>query len=528
MNRAFAIAVLVTCACASLPPSGVAAEQATVAGASSAGLQPPIGSGDAIEIGSKAFTESVVLGQIATLLARDAGHPASFTELGGTRILWSALVDGEIDVYAEYTGTIREEIFAGESVASAAAMRARVSELGLRMTEALGFNNTYALAMDEERAAALGITRISDLAAHPDLRLGFTSEFMDRGDGWPSLQRRYDLPQADVRGLEHALAYRALEGGSLDVIDVYSTDPAIRRYDLRLLDDDLAHFPRYDALFVYRADLAERAPDLVEALHRLEGRIDGPTMTAMNERAELPHVGEARVAADFLEEAFGIRVAIDEESWLDRLARTTRAHLLLVAISLLAAIVVAVPGGVLAAKRPVLGQFVVGTAEIVQTVPGLALLILLSVGLRYASLPTIGELPVILALFLYSLLPILRNTVAGMSTLPRGLRESAEVLGLSPRARLLRVELPMASPLILAGIKTTAVINVGYAALGGLIGAGGYGQPIMTGLRLNNEMLMLEGAVPAAAMALLVKFLFEGIERFLVPRGLRLQASTVS
>ena len=481
-----------------------------------------------VETASKAFTESVVLGRMAQLLARDAGYEARFTELGGTRILWGALVGGEIDVYAEYTGTLRQEIFAEEDLADDAAVRARVRALGLRMTAPLGFNNTYALALTEGRAAELGVATISDLVRHPELRLGFTNEFLDRGDGWPSLQRRYGLPQENVRGLEHALAYRGLTDGSLDVIDVYSTDPAIERYGLRVLEDDRAHFPRYDALFVYRADLETRAPEFARSLHRLEGRIDAGTMIAMNRRAERSDTSEARVAAEFLADTLGVTVTVEEETWWDRLLRTTRAHLLLVGISLTAAIAVAVPAGVLAVRRPMLGQFLLGAAEVVQTVPGLALLILLSVGLRRANLPTIGELPVILALFLYSLLPILRNTVAGLQSIPLALRESAEALGLSQRARLWRVEMPMASPLILAGIKTTAVINVGYAALGGLVGAGGYGQPIMTGLRLNDELLMLEGAIPAAAMALLAKFLFEGVERFLVPRGLRLQARTTS
>jgi osmoprotectant transport system permease protein len=150
--------------------------------------------------------------------------------------------------------------------------------------------------------------------------------------------------------------------------------------------------------------------------------------------------------------------------------------------------------------------------------PALALLGFLLVLLRRT-----GPVPAIVALYLYSLLPIVRNTYAGLSDVPLQVRESAEALGLSPFARLYLIELPMASRSILAGIKTSAVINVGFATLGGLIGAGGYGQPIITGLSKNDYALILEGAVPAVLMALAVQGLFEVAERFLVPRGLRLK-----
>jgi osmoprotectant transport system permease protein len=128
----------------------------------------------------------------------------------------------------------------------------------------------------------------------------------------------------------------------------------------------------------------------------------------------------------------------------------------------------------------------------------------------------------IVALFLYSLLPIVRSTHAGLVGIAPELRDSAKALGLSAAARLGLVELPLASPSILAGIKTSAIINVGTATLGALIGAGGYGQPILTGIRLDDMRLILEGAVPAALMALAAQAVFELAERFLIPAGLRL------
>jgi osmoprotectant transport system permease protein len=190
----------------------------------------------------------------------------------------------------------------------------------------------------------------------------------------------------------------------------------------------------------------------------------------------------------------------------------------LVAVSLAAAIVFAVPLGIVAARRPALGQLILGAVGLIQTIPSLALLVFL------IPLLGLGGPPAVVALFLYSLLPIVRNTFAGLHDIPVHLRESAEALGLPAAARLRLVELPMAARSILAGIKTSAVINVGTATLGGIIGAGGYGQLIMKGIRLDNLRILLEGAIPAAVLALVVQGVFELAERRLVPRGLRLKA----
>jgi osmoprotectant transport system permease protein len=200
---------------------------------------------------------------------------------------------------------------------------------------------------------------------------------------------------------------------------------------------------------------------------------------------------------------------------LSTLLARVAEHLFLVGVSLLAAIALAVPLGVIAAHRPRLGQVVLAIVGVVQTLPTLALLVFM------IPLFGIGTVPAIVALFLYSLLPIVRNTHAGLCGIPSALRESALALGL-PRGAMLRlIELPLASPLILAGIKSAAVINVGTATLGALIGAGGLGQPIFTGIRLDNSSLILQGAIPASLLALAVQGLFEIAERIVVPRGLR-------
>lgn len=471
-----------------------------------------------IRIGSKKFTESVILGEMAAHLVREAGRQAVHRrELGGTRVLWSALLKGEIDVYPEYTGTITEEILAGRGLRGEGAVREALAKRGIGMTRPLGFNNTYAIGMKDERARELGISRISDLRNHPELKFGFGNEFMDRADGWPSLRRRYRLPQKNVRGMDHDLCYRGLEQGSLDVMDFYATDAEIPYYRLRPLVDDLGHFPAYDAVILYRRDLEDRAPRAVEALHLLEGQISDAEMAAMNGRAKIDKVPARRVAADFLAEELSLTVETQRETSFGLLLRNTKDHLSLVVVSLSAAILIAIPLGIAAAKLPRLGQVILAMVGVIQTIPSLALLVFM------IPLLGIGGPPAVMALFLYSLLPIVRNTAAGLHDLPLSLRESAEALGLPPGPRLRLIELPMASRSILAGIKTSAVINVGTATLGALIGAGGYGQPILTGIRLDDLGLILQGAVPAAALALLVQGGFELVERFFVPKGLRIK-----
>ncbi len=489
---------------------------------------------ETVLIGSKSFTESVVLGEIAAGLLRSQGLPVEHRrEIGGTRLLFEQLRTGGLDLYPEYTGTLREEIFAGRALPTGEALRRALADLGLGMTPPLGFNNTYALGMQEARAAELGIERISDLRRHPGLRFRFSNEFMSRGDGWEVLRRAYGLPQRDVRGVEHALAYRALEAGAADAIDLYSTDAEIAYYDLRVLEDDRGFFPRYDAVFLYREALRQRAPDAVAALARLGGRISDERMRAMNARARppagAPREEEARIAADFLARELGLRGARQPRraGIAARVAADTADHLRLSGLSLLAAITVSVPLGILCARRRRLAQAVIGAVGVIQTVPAIALLVVLiapvhRVGQALGTRDT-AELTAMVALFLYSLLPVVRNTFAGLAGIPPALQEAALALGLPAGTRLLRVELPLASPMILAGIKTAAVLNVGFATLGGFIGAGGLGQPIFTGIRLDDTRLILQGAVPAALLALAVQGAFDLLERVIVPRGLRLR-----
>jgi osmoprotectant transport system permease protein len=489
-----------------------------------------------VTVGSKTFTESVILGELATRLAETSGVRAKHVQqLGGTQILWQALRKGEIDAYPDYTGTLVLEILADQKLHDQAALPAALAQVGLRMSRSLGFNDSYAIGMKEQVAERLGVRTISDLRSHPDLKFGFSNEFLERVDGWPGLRRFYRLPQLDVHGLDHSLAYPSLEAGTIQATELYTTDAEIQVYAPRLLKDDLRFFPSYQAVLVYRAELEQRQPDALAVMLRLEGRISESAMVEMNARVKLEDVSESRVAADFLSKNLGIQSEVNEETRSQRLLRFTRQHLFLVAVSLGAGIVVALPLGVLAARRPAFGQVILGVTGIIQTIPSLALLVFMIPPLAFlvqtwpflqeVGFGGIGAPPAIVALFLFSLLPMVRNTYTGLHDIPGHIRESAEALGLSPWARLRLIELPLAARSILAGVKIAAVINVGNATLGGLIGAGGYGDPIFTGLRRYDLGLMIwEGAVPAAVMALVVQAIFEIAERALVPRGLRLNS----
>lgn len=475
----------------------------------------PAGGADALRVGSKRFTESYVL---AELLAQSAARAGSRAEhrpgLGNTAIVFAALARGDIDAYPEYTGTIAREILKEPAPLDLAAINRRLAPLGLAASVPLGFSNGYALGMREADAARRGIARVSDLARHPDLRLGLSHEFLRREDGWPGLESAYALPQASPRGLDHGLAYEALAAGEVDAIDLYTTDAKIARHAIRVLADDRAFFPRYDAVVLHRLDLPARHPGAFAAWKALEGRVDERAMTALNARAELDRVPFEAVAREYLEgRAGGASRGLWAAVFAPDFARLAAEHAALVFASLAAAVALGVPLGLVAARVRAFAQPVLALAGIVQTIPSLALLALL------VPLMGIGAGPALAALFLYALLPIVRNTHAGLSGVARGLRDAALALGLTPRQALLRVELPIAAPVILAGVKTAAVVNVGTATIAAFVGAGGFGERIAQGLAVNDATQLAAGALPAAALALAVHALFEIAERALRPPG---------
>jgi osmoprotectant transport system permease protein len=459
--------------------------------------------GENIKVGSKRFTESYILGEI---LARSAGGEHR-PGLGNTAILYEALKSGAVDVYPEYTGTIAREILKIEENLDLAQLNRRLAPLGLAVSVPLGFSNSYALG------TRLPLRAISDLTKQPQARIGLSHEFLGRRDGWPGLKQAYGLPQSP-RGLDHGLAYEALAAGELDVIDLYSTDAKIERYRITVLEDDRRFFPAYDAVLLHRAEAPIRFSSAFDAFRKLEGKLDAATMVRLNARAEIDKVPFAQVAAEYLG---GERKETQRSLWSAVFApdfgRLLGEHLALVFASLAAAALMGIPLGVVAAKYRWAAQPVLVTTGLIQTIPSLALLAFL-IPLTGA----IGVWPALLALFLYALLPITRNTHAGLAQVSAGLIQAGTALGLTPRQILARVELPLAAPTIMAGVKTSAVINVGTATIAAFIGAGGFGERISQGLALNDHTVLLAGALPAAVLALAVHAAFELAERAVLSR----------
>ncbi|MCW3099841.1 MAG: Substrate-binding region of ABC-type glycine betaine transport system [Chthonomonadaceae bacterium] len=469
-----------------------------------------------IVIGSKKFPESNVLGKIAKRTLEKAGFTVEHKEdLGSTGIVWGALKGGSIAVYPEYTATISQEILKVKGEMTQDALRAALQKEGIGLGGDLGFNDNYGLVMLKSRADALNIHKISDLASHPDLKVGVSHEFLGRQDGWQPLAAKYGLHMANVSGIDHGLAYLALKSGQIDLTEAYTTDAEIAEYKLLVLEDDRSYFPKYHAVFVYRLDMPKKA---VDALKTLEGTISEDKMIAMNAEAKKTKDYNKAAALYFAGSPGGAAGALESSSAASTILTLIGQHLTLVGISLALAILVGVPLGIVASRPGGVSQTILGIVGIIQTIPSLALLALL------VPIPFFGISwkTAIAALFLYSLLPIVRNTATGLQEIPASLRESAAALGLEPGAQLRKIYLPIASRTILAGIKTSAVINVGTATLAALIGAGGLGQPIIRGISLNDNATILQGAVPAALLALAVEFGFNLIDRLLIPMGLRL------
>src|SRR5215813_3177057 len=467
-------------------------------------------------VGSKSFTESYVVAEIVARVIEGAGEAPAERRfgLGGTGIAYSALVSGEIDAYPEYTGTISRAILKDPTVTTVDELRARLRPLGLTISDPLGFANTYALAVARATAIRLGLRTISDLARHAGLTAAFDSGFLDRDDGWPGLRQHYGLRLARVTSMEHALTYQAVASGHVDVIDVFSTDGQLSRYDLVVLEDDRHFFPEYAAVLLARAALPDRLPRTWSALHeRLAGRVDRATMARLNAEVELDHRTFAEAAATFLGDRDTTRPTRRRDLVGD-VGRLTLEHLALVGISLAVAVAIGLPLGLVAARHRAVGHAELMGVGVLQTIPALALLAFM------IPLFGIGKLPALVALSLYALLPIVRNTYAGVSSLDRQLVEMAAVMRLGRWQRLAWIELPLASVTIMAGIKTAAVLTVGTATLAAFIGGGGYGTLIVTGLALNDVKMILAGAIPAALMALLIHVAFEALDWLVVPRPL--------
>jgi osmoprotectant transport system permease protein len=459
-----------------------------------------------VVIGSKNFPESYILGEIMAQLLEDRNfHVERRFGLGGTLIGFEALRVRSIDLYVEYSGTLAQAILKSPQPMSYAELRDTLQrEYDMDLLEPLGFDNTYALALRREEVERRGLKSISDLAKCPDLRYGFTHDFLKRRDGWEGLARAYGL-NAQPSGIEHGLSFPAIHDGDLDVTDAYATDGDIDKFALVLLEDDRQYFPKYLAAPLLRGGLDGRIPAI---LSELTGMIPDKQMKALNAQ-----VGDkdhrttfAEVARHFLRDKGLLLATVDNSppsKWAALRSRVVR-HLQLTLLALVAGIAVAIPLGIVVYRFRHVARPVVYLAGTLQTIPSIALLAFM------IPLFGIGAKPAIAALFLYSLLPILRNTALALFSIDPLLKKVSVGMGLTTWQRLRHIELPLAAPMILAGIKTAAVINIGTATLAAYIGAGGLGDPIVTGLALYDPAMILEGAISAALLAIFTELAFEG------------------
>lgn len=468
-----------------------------------------------IRVGSKNFTESYILAEILAQKIERTGRARVERRLGmgGTGILHSALEAGEIDVYPEYTGTLSIAILNKKKNLSLEQLRQEMAPKSIAISDPIGINNSYGLAVKRSLSRERGLTKISELNRHPDLKMAFSYEFMRRSDGYPALVRHYKLsPKSAPVRMDHALVYTSIEEGKSDVAEVYTTDSKIEKLDLEVLEDDRKFFPDYEAVFLVRRESLEKWPELEEILKQLANSINNQDMIRLNGLVEIRGLQFAEAAESFLESG---EVEAGPSQYPSILLRQTKRHLILVLIPTLISMLIGIPMGILAARVPTVGQAVLAVTGLVQTIPALALLCFLIPAFG------IGLVPALVALILYGLLPIVRNTYSGLTAIERRHIEVARVLGLGGWQRLLRIEIPLASVHIFSGIKTAAIINVGMATLAAFIGAGGYGALIVTGLSLNNNTIILQGALPAAGMAIVLHFLLEFLDRKIIPRGLK-------
>lgn len=467
-----------------------------------------------IRVGAKHFNEGYILSEILSQLLESEGYKVERKfNLGGTLVCYEALINNEIDIYPEYTGTISEAILKQKEKIPIEELRKKLRETNLEISGEYGFNNTYALAVRNDLADKSDITKISDLRDFPGLKFGLSYEFLNREDGWKNLAEYYELKQKPV-GLEHGLVYKAIEDKQIDLTDVYSTDGEIPKYNLKILQDDKGYFPKYNAVSFYKSSLDEKAKDITG---RIAGKIGENEMQNMNKQVLYENKSFAEVADNFLIKnrlKGNILTEKKDESIIGQIFPKLIQHVKITLIALFFAILAAVPLGIFIYIYSSFSKPVLYIAGLLQTIPSIALLAFM------IPLFGIGVLPAVIALFLYGLLPILRNTTIALFSVDPLLKEVAEGIGLTKYQKLRYIELPLSVPTILAGIRTSAVINIGTATLAAFIGAGGLGEFIVTGLALNNTKLILMGAVPAALLAVVTELFFEFAERLLIPKHL--------
>jgi osmoprotectant transport system permease protein len=489
---------------------------------------------ETIVVGSKNFAENRLLAEMfARLLeARTDLAVERRLNLAGTQVCFEALRTGAIDVYPEYTGTGLVTILRESTLRDATATLNRVrlefqARFDLWWLPPLGFENAYELAVPAKLAETHGLRTISDLAQIAGgLRAGLGYEFIERDDGLPGLRATYGLEFKEIRALQQTLKYEAVDAGDVDCLDVYTTDGRLLVYDLTVLEDDRSFFPPYQAAPLVRGEALRLHPEIAVALGLLGDALSESTMRQLNLRVQEHGEHVERVAQEALQEMGLVEPrAVGGVSSKDtglfaymwnqrrRLGMRAAEHLALTGAALLLGILTAIPLGLVLERNRRVAEPVIRAVGITQTVPSIALLAFM------IPLFGVGAAPALVALWVYSVFPILRNTYTGLRDASPDAVQAASALGMTDAQVLRRVCLPLAVPVILAGVRTSAVLTIGTATLAAFIGAGGLGVPIVAGLQLADTTRILSGAVPAALLALIVDRVLAAVEFGLRPRG---------
>lgn len=468
-----------------------------------------------IRVGAKHFNEGYIISEIISQLIEDNGYEVERVyNLGGTLVCFEALKINTVDVYPEYTGTIAAEILhSTEKISNEEISKQLKDQFQIEMSGSIGFNNSYGLVMLRSFAEKENIKSISDLQQHPEIAIGLSYEFLKRQDGWDNLAKTYQL-KLQPAALEHGLAYEALRDSKIKITDAYTTDGEIAKDNLFILKDNLDFFPKYEAVSLYSRHLDEKIKSI---LKKLEGKLNEKEIQQLNASVLFEKKNFNDVASEFLKKKGLLKMTTVSHEviiWIDILSKTG-THLKLTFIALLFAIFFAIPLGICVYWNPSITKLILYVVGLLQTIPSIALL---AIAIPFLG---IGTIPALVALFLYALLPILRNTITGLQSVDPILKNVSDGMGLTRTQRLRWIEFPLASPMILSGIRTASVINVGTATLAAFIGAGGLGEFIVTGLALNNTQMILRGAIPAALLAIVMELLFELIGVWLIPKHLR-------
>jgi osmoprotectant transport system permease protein len=497
----------------------------------------PAWASNTIAVGSKNFMESRLLGELFAQLIEAKTNLTVQRRLGlaGTQVCFEALQSGGIDLYPEYTGTGLVTILGEPPMGDRVKVLNRVRAEFLRRWNIwwlapLGFENSYALALPRDQALALNVRTISDLVPiAPTLVAGFGYEFIERADGLPGLRQTYGLEFKAIVGMQETLKYQATANGDVDLLDVYTTDGRLSVYDFLVLKDDRHFFPPYDAAALIRGETLERYPELASVLSLFTHALTPEHMRIYNLRVQEHGLPVSRVATEILQDLHLIdsqpllRKTEPRESeslfaymWNIRatLASRTMEHLGLAGLGLLLGIALAVPVGLMLERWRKGAETMIRIIGMSQTIPSIALLAFM------IPLFGVGTVPAIMALWIYSLFPILRNTFTGLRDAAPSVVETGRALGMTEWQILKSVRLPLAAPTIMAGIRTSAIWTLGTATLAAFIGAGGLGVPIVAGLQLADVNLILSGALPASVLALAVDALLAWVEHVVNPPGL--------